>query len=106
MVVRFCICRSDGQGNVEKLEEVETMKQDINRLNKLIIYYEMKEATTLSELAFWKATIDTDDVIVNPTSRCPCHRIEVPGPVKDTILHYLYLQEQIFDWRQDDSSTA
>ena len=49
----------------------------------------MKEVTTLFELAFWKAKIDQTDE-VNPSGRSPYHCIEVPGPIKDTILHYLY----------------
>ena len=46
----------------------------------------MKEATTLFELALWKTRIDqAGDVNGNRNA----HRIEVPGPVKDTILQYL-----------------
>ena len=46
----------------------------------------MKEATTLFELALWKARIDqADDANGNRNA----HRIEVPGPVKDAILQYL-----------------
>ena len=32
--------------------------------------------------------------------------MEVPGPIKDTILHYLYPAEQILDWRQEDSNSS
>lgn len=68
----------------EKLEEVK----------RWIRYYEMKEATTLFELALWKAKIDQRGA--NDTNR-ETYRTEVPGPVKDTILHYLY-SETDFNW--------
>ena len=47
--------------------------QCLDKIIRLIRYYEIKEETTLFELA-WKAKMDY---------------IEVPGPVKDTILQYL-----------------
>ena len=40
------------------------------------------------ELALWKAKIDQVDDVVELASR-DAYRIEVPGPVKDTILQYL-----------------
>ena len=57
------------------------------RIPNSIKHHEMKEATTIFELALWKAKIDQgeDDVF-----RTAC-RIEVPGPVKDCILQYLNL---------------
>ena len=61
---------------------------DIEKLKKvkgLISYYELKEATTLFELALWKARVHQANDEIN---RDEC-RIEVPGPVKDVILHYL-----------------
>ena len=70
--------------DIEKLEEVK----------RWIAYYEMKEATTLFELALWKAKIDQRGA--NDTSR-KTYRTEVPGPVKDTILYYLY-SETDFNW--------
>ena len=66
---------------------VELDKEKINKIVRLITYYEIKEATTLFELALWKVKIGQAD-ISNPTDRTAC-RIEVPGPVKDTILQYL-----------------
>ena len=53
-----------------------------------IRYYEVKEVTTLFELALWKAKIDQLGEDDDATSREAC-RIDVPGPVKDTILQYL-----------------
>ena len=49
-------------------------------------YDDLKEATTLFELALWKAKIgQANDTAVD---REAC-RIEVPGPVKDTLFGYL-----------------
>ena len=49
--------------------------------------YEMKERTTLLELALWKARIDqaddADDI------KRDAYRIEVPGPVKNIILQFM-----------------
>ena len=65
----------------------KTVKECLDEIVKLIAYYEMKEATTMFELALWKAKIDqTDDA--DDINRDAC-RIEVPGPVKDTILRYI-----------------
>jgi len=64
---------------------VKVDKEKLNKVKGLISYYEMKEATTLFELALWKASIDQADDEIN---RDEC-RIGVPGPVKDTILQLL-----------------
>ena len=65
-----------------------TKKQSIDRIDTLIRYYEMKEATTLFELALWKAKMDqVEDGVFRTRDEC---RVDVPGPVKDSILHYLY----------------
>jgi len=65
---------------------VEIDYEKLNKIVSSIRYYEMKEATTLFELALWKARIDLTEV--NEINRDEC-RVEVPGPVKDTILQYL-----------------
>ena len=57
-------------GNCDMWDDI---KQCLDKIVKLIRYYEIKEETTLFELA-WKAKMD---------------QVEVPGPVKDTILQYL-----------------
>ena len=63
------------------------VQQHVHQIIKWIKYYEMKEATTLFELALWKARIDlVDDT--TPFDRDLC-RVEVPGPVKDSILQCL-----------------
>ena len=56
----------------------------------------MKEATTLFELALWKAKIDRATGI-STGNRVAC-RIEVPGPVKETILQYLYHTSYMYNW--------
>jgi len=66
-----------------------TIKQCLNRIVGLITYYEVKEATTLFELALWKSKIDQADISIPSSDREAC-RVEVPGPVKDTILQYLW----------------
>ena len=75
-------------GEVET--EVEIDKEKLDKIVRLIKYHEIKEATTLFELALWKAGIDQAN-ISNSTNR-NAHRIEVPGSVKDAILQYLHDQ--------------
>ena len=72
----------------EEMVDWKTVQLSFVKLYKLISYYELKEATSLFELALWKAKIDQVDDVVEITSR-DAYRIEVPGPVKDTILQYL-----------------
>ena len=65
----------------------DTIKQrDVDPINKLIAYFEKKEATSLFELALWKFRVNQAEA--NDINRDAC-RIEVPGPVKDDILQYL-----------------
>ena len=60
-------------------------KDRIDTVIAHISYPEMKAATTLFELALWKAKISqTDDA-----NREAC-RVGVPEPVKDAILQYAY----------------
>jgi len=54
-----------------------------------VSYYELKEATSTFELALWKSKLDQSDAI-NTTNRA-AYLIDVPGPVKDTLLQYLDL---------------
>jgi hypothetical protein len=62
------------------------IRTSIDRIVSMITYYELKEATTILELALWKCMIG--QVKKQPMNRSSC-RIEVPGPVKDTILQYI-----------------
>lgn len=61
----------------------------VDQIVKWTKYYEMKEATTLFELALWKTKIDqVEDDDVHACDR-GASRIDVPGPVKDTIIQYI-----------------
>lgn len=64
-----------------------TVKESLDDVIRLIRYYETKEATALFELALWKSNLDQAEE-ANNINR-DVHRIEVPGPVKDSILQYL-----------------
>ena len=68
---------------IEELTRVDHEKLD--NIVRLITHYEVKEATTLFELALWRFNMYRVGSVIN---REAC-RIEVPGPVKDTILQYL-----------------
>jgi len=72
----------------------------LGRIDRLLTYYELKEATTLLELAFWKSNID--QVEMKRINNRDHYRIDIPGPVKDTILQYL----QSPDDSEDDSSSS
>ena len=65
----------------------ETIKQTLDRIDQLLTYYELREATTLLELAMWKSKIDKAET--RPIINRDVYRIEIPGPVKNTILQYL-----------------
>ena len=63
------------------------VRDDLKKIVRLISYYELKEGTSLFELALWKFKLDQVDK-ANPIPRKKC-RMDVPGPVKDIILQYL-----------------
>ena len=63
------------------------VRRDLNKIIRLISYYELKEGTSIFELALWKFKLDQVDK-ANPIPRKKC-RMDVPGPVKDIILQYL-----------------
>lgn len=70
---------------VEK--EGETIKGSLDKIDRLITYYEtIKEGTIVFELALWKAKLEQADHHIN---RDAC-RIDVPGPVKDAVMQYLW----------------
>jgi len=98
-------------GRMETVVGVDNEK--LAKVEKLITYYEVKEATTLFELALWKARIDQADDAddkVNKYSydhiinRDSC-RVDVPGPVKDTILQFLD-EDEDSDNDESDYHTA
>jgi len=61
---------------------VEIDKEKLGMIVRLIRYYEIKEATTSFELALWKSKISQAEGDFAGRGVC---RVEVPGPVKDTI---------------------
>ena len=64
-----------------------SMRATLDKVIALIAYYEMKEATTILELALWKAKMDqAQGKLIEDRG---VYRIDVPGPVKDAILQYL-----------------
>ena len=54
-----------------------------------ISHYELKEATTLFELALWKARIEEMGAGAVTDDERSAWRVDVPGPAKDNILQYL-----------------
>ena len=79
------VSMADRMGNRFDWELVE---QSLNQINSVIRYYEIKEETTLLELALWKAIMNRKNG-VKTRSTCGLYRIEVPGPVKENILQFL-----------------
>jgi len=65
-----------------------TIKASLDQIVSWIKYHEIKEATTLFELALWKTKLDQADGATDINREA--YRIEVPGPVKDAILQYLW----------------
>ena len=63
------------------------VRRDLDKIIRLISCYELKEATSIFELALWKFKLDQVDG-ANPIPRKKC-RMDAPGPVKDIILTYL-----------------
>ena len=64
------------------------VRESLAKIVRLISYYEIKERTSIFELALWKFKLDQVVDRANPIQRKKC-RIDVPGPVKDIILQYL-----------------
>ena len=66
------------------------VRETLDRIINVLDYHEVKEATTSIELAFWKAEVKSkaEEINHNEIDRRGCC-IDVPGPVKDTILQYL-----------------
>ena len=82
------------RGNELFVSDVESVTQRwralkgiLGRIDRLIAYYELNEATTLFELAIWKENIDKAEA--RPPINRDVYRIDIPGPVKNTILQYL-----------------
>ena len=63
------------------------IREDLDKIIRLISYYELKEGTSIFELALWKFKLDqVDKSNLIPRKKC---RMDVPGSVKDIILTYL-----------------
>lgn len=71
----------------------DQVKELLDKIVRLIVCHEIKDATTLFELALWKYKMDQEDGN-NPIDRNAC-RIDVPGPVKDSILQYLCSKDEL-----------
>ena len=71
----------------ERLTSWDETKRDLGKITQLVSYYELKEATTTFELSLWKSKLDQAGT--NNTTNRSAYRIDVPGPVKDTMLQYL-----------------
>ena len=55
-------------------------------------YHEIREGTTMFELALWKVKIEESWVVTSFECNA-CHTIDVPGPVKESILQCLYFDQ-------------
>ena len=60
----------------------------LEKVSAWVVYYGLREATILFELALWKSKIDQADKTSGVVSR-KAYRVEVPGPIKDAILQFL-----------------
>ena len=67
----------------------ENMRRDLGKISPLVLYYDLKEATSTFELALWKSKLDQADATNTSATNRAAYRIDVPGPVKDTMLQYL-----------------
>lgn len=66
----------------------------LKEICELMAHHELRDATTIVVLAFWKASVDGADEEGGPAGR-DARRTEVPGPARDAIL--LYLGNAVFN---------
>ena len=89
--IRGVVDRSDSELFVSAAEmsgrNWYRIRESLDKMMRVISYYEIKEGTSIFELALWKFKLDQVDED-NPTTRKKC-RMDAPGPVKDIILQYL-----------------
>ena len=86
-------------GTTFRVDTSVEVKEELNKVVRLIKYYEMKESTTLFELALWKARMDRAEIIYCSQKRCllwlsnpanrVAYRVEVPDLVQKIILQYV-----------------
>jgi hypothetical protein len=72
---------------MERGKKWVSIREAIRKIDRLISYYEMKEAASIFELALWKAKLNQAGGNIADRSEC---RIAMPGPVMDTIWEYFY----------------
>ena len=90
--VRGVVERSGGELSVsvqtmDRWNNWDAVRRNLDKIVRVISYYELKEGTSIFELALWKFKLDQVDK-ANPIPRKKC-RMDAPGPVKDIILQYL-----------------
>ena len=67
-------------------ENWKNIRKVLCKIGRLISYYEMKEATTIFELALWKSKLrQAGSNKANHGDYC----VAVPGPAQNAILEYL-----------------
>ena len=71
------------------LQNWHDIRRDLGRITRLVSYFELKGATTTFELAMWKSKLELVNATNTNTANRAAYRIDVPGPVKDTMLQYL-----------------
>jgi len=76
-------------GYEARLLNWKEVRASLDKIVKLITYYEVKEAATLLELALWKTNMNQAEEVIYARDR-DGYRVDVPGPVKDAILQYMH----------------
>mmetsp|Transcript_31008 Transcript_31008/g.65619 ORF Transcript_31008/g.65619 Transcript_31008/m.65619 type:complete len:158 (+) Transcript_31008:406-879(+) len=83
-----------------------TCKESLNRILALIELAQLKEATTVFELALWREKMMEESVVDDGNrNRESCH-IEVPGPVKDAVIQFFPRKEQNQSVEQPESDQS
>ena len=70
------------------IQNWETSRGPLLDILGWISYHELREATTIVELALWKVNINEMKGVNGVVNRKMC-RVEVPGPAKDAVLQFL-----------------
>mmetsp|Transcript_31006 Transcript_31006/g.65615 ORF Transcript_31006/g.65615 Transcript_31006/m.65615 type:complete len:150 (+) Transcript_31006:406-855(+) len=83
-----------------------TCKESLNRILALIELAQLKEATTVFELALWREKMMEESVVDDGNrNRESCH-IEVPGPVKDAVMQFFPPKQLNQSAEQPDSNQS
>jgi len=94
----FVLCLSEWDKDL-RLGEIRRV---LVKIDRLISHYEKIEGTTMFALALWKAKIDQ----ANDNNSRDEYRVEVPEPVKDTILQYLFSEVENLDSESEQSGQS